>query len=100
MINARIYNYSNLQEEDKRIVESNLELISTVDSLKTDISKRSNMGILEEKMYEASNETLRIVKKELMEKVIQFIAESIEQYQTDVNEIDTDDYLYGLMVNE
>ena len=34
MIDARIYNYSNLNEEDKKIFRSNLKIIESLNELK------------------------------------------------------------------
>ena len=68
--NTRIYNYSNLKSEDKQIVQAQLLMFETVEDTIT------------EYMYRRESSTN--------------ILDAIDSYEEDVDEVDTQDPLFGL----
>lgn len=95
MIDAKIYNYSNLNEEDKKIFRSNLTLIESLNDLK-DEYKLKNPTALESLFSDTASRVLSDVQNQLMDKLIFSLKAKIDGYDYEVGELNTNDYLYGL----
>ncbi|MGN1276324.1 MAG: hypothetical protein ACI4UK_04975 [Floccifex sp.] len=97
MIDARIYNYSNLNEEDKKIFRSNLKIIESLNELK-DEYKLKNPTALESLFSDTAARVLVDVQNQLMSKLIVSLKATIDGYDYDADELDTNDYLYGMNI--
>lgn len=97
MIDARIYNYLNLNEEDKKIFRSNFELIESLNELK-DEYKLKNPTALESLFSDTAARVLSDVQNQLMSKLIISLKSTVDGYDYDADERDTNDYLYGMNI--
>lgn len=95
MIDARIYNYSNLNEEDKKIFRSNLKLIESLNDLK-DEYKLKNPTALESLFSDTAARVLVDIQNQLMDRLLISLKSTIDGYDYDADELDTNDYLYGM----
>lgn len=95
MIDARIYNYSNLNEEDKKIFRSNLKLIESLNDLK-DEYKLKNPTALESLFSDTAARVLVDIQNQLMDRLLISLKSTIDGYDYDADERDTNDYLYGM----
>lgn len=95
MIDARIYNYSNLNEEDKKIFRSNLKLIESLNDLK-DEYKLKNPTAFESLFSDTAARVLVDIQNQLMDRLLISLKSTIDGYDYDADERDTNDYLYGM----
>lgn len=95
--NPKIYNYSNLHEEDKKQVKLIKNVfIDTLDySLSSDFEEET---ILEKMKTEIRAQAVEDAQQLLYDRLIEYIVCLIDSYEQDepIDEIDTDDYFYGL----
>ena len=94
--NPRTYNYSNLTTEDQIIVQHMIYLVDAVKVSKedydTDLDTSHLKKIFNETAVEVIDETIQLMINE----IIEFIVSRIDNYNGDIEEIDTDNYLYGI----
>ena len=96
--NTRIYNYSNLKSEDKQIVQAQLLMFETVEDTITEYMYRreSSTNILDAVSYEEWIKALEQVQKNMFSDIVEYVVYAIDSYEEDVNEVDTQDPLFGL----
>ena len=89
---TRIYNYSNLKDEDKQIVQAQLLMFETVE----DTIRESSTNILDAVSYEEGIKALEQVQQNMFSDIVEYIVYAIDSYEEDVDEVDTQDPLFGL----
>lgn len=96
--NTRIYNYSNLKSEDKQIVQAQLLMFETVEDTITEYMYRreSSTNILDAVSYEEGIKALEQVQQNMFSDIVEYIVYAIDSYEEDVDEVDTQDPLFGL----
>lgn len=96
--NIRIYNYSNLKSEDKQIVQAQLLMFETVEDTITEYMYRreSSTNILNAVSYEEGIKALEQVQQNMFSDIVEYIVYAIDSYEEDVDEVDTQDPLFGL----
>ncbi len=95
---TRIYNYSNLKDEDKQIVQAQLLMFETVEDTITEYMYRreSSTNILDAVSYEEGIKALEQVQQNMFSDIVEYIVYAIDSYEEDVDEVDTQDPLFGL----
>lgn len=96
LYNPRIYNYSNLKKEDQIIVDYMIYLTDSIEEMKYDYDTDMNTSHLEKIFNETAVEVVDEVIERVIEEILEFIVSTIENYDEDIEEIDTDDFLYGM----
>ena len=94
--NPRVYNYSNLNSTDQLIVRNDLYIIESIKNMKYDYDTDMNTSSLERIFNETANEVIDEVIECINYDIVEFIVASIDDYDHDVEEYDTDNYLYGI----
>ena len=96
--NTRIYNYANLHSDDKQIVQAQLLMFETIEDLITEYtySKEACTNVLESISYEEGIKALEEAKEKMFSDIIEYMVFAIENYEENVNEIETKDPFYGL----
>lgn len=92
--NPRIYNYSNLHDEDKREFKMIMYFINSIDNIIADYEVEEET-LIEKAVNEIKLATLNEVKERLENELLEYIVSVMDNYDEDVKEIDTDDYFYG-----
>lgn len=92
------YNYSNLKSEDKQIVQAQLLMFETVEDTITEYMYRreSSTNILDAVSYEEGIKALEQVQQNMFSDIVEYIVYAIDSYEEDVDEVDTQDPLFGL----
>lgn len=96
--NTKIYNYANLHSDDKQIVQAQLLMFETIEDLITEYtySKETCTNTIESISYEEGIKALEEAKERMYSDIIEYMVFAIENYEEDVNEIETKDPFYGL----
>lgn len=96
--NTKIYNYSNLKTEDKQIVQAQLLMFETVEDTITEYMYRreSSTNILDAVSYEEGIKALEQAQQNMFSDIVEYIVYAIDSYEEDVDEVDTQDPLFGL----
>ena len=91
-------NYSNLKSEDKQIVQAQLLMFETVEDTITEYMYRreSSTNILDAVSYEEGIKALEQVQQNMFSDIVEYIVYAIDSYEEDVDEVDTQDPLFGL----
>lgn len=92
----RIYNYLNLNSEDQTIVQHMVYLVDAVKVSKEDYDTDLNTSYLEKIFNETAVEVLDETIQLMINEIIEFIVSRIDNYDSNIEEIDTDNYLYGI----
>lgn len=92
--NPRIYNYSNLHDEDKREFKMIMYFINSIDNIIADYEVEEET-LIEKAVNEIKLATLNEVKERLEHELVEYIVSVMDNYDEDAKEIDTDDYFYG-----
>lgn len=92
--NPRIYNYSNLHDEDKREFKMIMYFINSIDNIIADYEVEEET-LIEKAVNEIKLVTLNEVKERLEHELVEYIVSVMDNYDGDVKEIETDDYFYG-----
>lgn len=95
--NPKIYNYSNLHEEDKEKVKVIKQIF--IDPLESPLDLDFEQETILEKMKaEIRAEAFEDAQGMLYDQLVEYIVYLIDSYKQDepIDEIDTDDYFYGL----
>lgn len=95
--NPKIYNYSNLHEEDKEKVKVIKQIF--IDPLESPLELDFEQETILEKMKaEIRAEAFEDAQGMLYDQLVEYIVYLIDSYKQDepIDEIDTDDYFYGL----
>ena len=96
-IDPRIYNFKNLKLEDQVVVASQFKIFLLVKKEKEDLKETADkQNSLTKFFYEVAIEELDEVEEKIKDTIIQTIISFIENYDYFVNELETDDYFYGL----
>ena len=93
--NPRIYNYHNLKEEDKKVVDGMIYLVDSLENMEADYLGYEDETTMEKIQNEIALETLQEAQERLKYDIAEFMVAMIENYDEDVEEIDTDNYFYG-----
>ena len=98
--NTKIYNYKNLHTDDKQIVQAQLLMFETIEDLITEYtySKEACTNTLETISYEEGTKDLEDAKEKMYSDIVEYMVFTIEGYEEDVNEVDTNDPFYGLEI--
>ena len=94
--NPRTYNYSNLITEDQIIVQHMIYLVDAVKVSKEDYDTDLDTSHLEKIFNETAVEVIDETIQLMINEIIEFIVSRIDNYNGDIEEIDTDNYLYGI----
>lgn len=94
--NPRTYNYSNLITEDQMIVQHMIYLVDAVKVSKEDYDTDLDTSHLEKIFNETAVEVIDETIQLMINEIIEFIVSRIDNYNGDIEEIDTDNYLYGI----
>ena len=96
--NTRIYNYANLDKDDKHAVQAQLLLFECIETQITEYtySKEDAENLLEQISYEEGLHALQEAQQNVYNEILDFMQFAIESYERPVSEIDTDDPFYGL----
>lgn len=92
----RIYNYLNLNSEDQIIVQQMVYLVDAVKLSKEAYDTEINTSYLEKIFNETAVEVIDKIIQLMINAIIEFIVNRIDTYDSDIEEIDTDNYLYGI----
>ena len=92
----RIYNYLNLNSEDQIIVQHMVYLVDAVKVSKEDYDTELNTSYLEKIFNETAVEVIDETIQLMINAIIEFIVSRIDNYDSDIEKIDTDNYLYGI----
>lgn len=93
--NPRIYNYHNLNDEDRYVVNAMIYLVESLESAEADYDLYDNETTLDKINSEIVIETLQEAQERLKNDIVEYMVTRIEKYEDDVAEIDTDDYFIG-----
>ena len=98
---TKIYNYSNLNNEDKQIVQAQYLMINSVRNLldEYEVSKELAEDTLEQITYEQRIKALEDAEEYMLYDIHEYIMYAIDGYENTVNEVETDDPLYGLFLD-
>lgn len=94
----KIYNYSNLTDADKHIVDAMLMIVCSANDKCCDYRfdlDWQKPTILEKIESEIAIQTIKELVEDLKSDVVDFIVSRIDGYEHDVNSIETTDYFYG-----
>lgn len=96
--NTKFFNYSNLIDEDKQIVVAQLLMLDSIEEVITEytFSKDSSDNLLENITYQEGIKALIEAKQAMYDDIIEWMVIAIESYEHEVEEVDTDDFFYGL----
>ncbi len=96
--NTKFFNYSNLIDEDKQIVVAQLLMLDSVEEVISEytFSKGSSDNLLENISYQERIKALIEAKQAMYDDIIEWMIIAIEGYEHEVEEVDTDDFFYGL----
>lgn len=94
--NPRTYNYSNLISEDQIIVQHMIYLVDAVKVSKEDYDTDLDTSHLEKIFNETAVEVIDETIQLMINEIIEFIVSRIDNYDSDIEEIDTDNYLCGI----
>lgn len=94
--NPRTYNYSNLTTEDQIIVQHMIYLVDAVKVSKEDYDTDLDTSHLEKIFNETAVEVIDETIQLMINEIIEFIVSRIDNYDSNIEEIDTDNYLYGI----
>jgi len=96
--NTKIFNYSNLTEEDKQIVTAQLLMLDSIEEVITEytFSNEAADTLLESISYQEGIKALIEAKQAMYDDIIDWMVFAIEGYEHEVEEIDTNDFFYGL----
>lgn len=96
--NTRIYNYANLHSEDKQIIQAQLLMLESVEDTVTNYTyaKETSTNILDVISYEEGIKALEQVQQNMFSDIVEYIVYAIDSYEEDVDEVDTQDPLFGL----
>ncbi len=96
--NTKFFNYSNLIDEDKQIVVAQLLMLDSIEEVITEytFSKDSSDNLLENISYQEGIKALIEAKQAMYDDIIEWMVFAIEGYEHEVEEVDTDDFFYGL----
>lgn len=95
MISPRKYNYSNLNEEDKKCVKEDLRVIKKIN----DIGKSYTIedpSLMEKLFCQTAAFIVHDITRSITEDVIRVMVAKINSYEESVEEVDTSDYFYGI----
>ena len=93
--NPRIFNYQNLNKQDKIIVNWLIYLVESLENMEYDYSDDEDCTTLEKVKNEIAIETLHEAQDRLKSDIVDFMVSSIDEYEGVVNDVNTDDYFYG-----
>lgn len=96
--NTKIFNYSNLTEEDKQIVTAQLLMLDSIEEVITEYTFSNEVAdtFLESISYQEGIKALIEAKQAMYDDIIDWMVFAIEGYEHEVDEIDTNDFFYGL----
>ena len=96
--NTKIFNYSNLTEEDKQIVTAQLLMLDSIEEVITEYTFSNGVAdtLLESISYQEGIKALIEAKQAMYDDIIDWMVFAIEGYEHEVEEIDTNDFFYGL----
>lgn len=100
--NPRIYNYSNLKDEDKKVVDylllmsERMEDLEDAENMDADFSDTTYEKIQHEIRAGAYNDAV----DEIIMFIIEIMVSMIENYDEDVEELDTHDFFVGCPYKE
>ena len=96
--NTKIFNYSNLTEEDKQIVTAQLLMLDSIEEVITEYTFSNEVAdtLLESISYQEGIKALIEAKQAMYDDIIDWMVFAIEGYEHEVEEIDTNDFFYGL----
>lgn len=98
--NPRIYNYHNLNDEDRYVVNAMIYLVESLECAEADCEYYDDETILDKIKSEIVVETLQEAQERLKNDIIEYMVTRIDEYEDDVVEIDTDDYFIGSILEE
>lgn len=93
--NPRIYNYHNLNDEDRYVVNGMIYLVESLECAQADYDLYDNETTLDKIHSEIVIETLQEAQERLKNDIVEFMVTQIDNYKDDVAEIDTNDYFIG-----
>lgn len=94
--NPKIYNYSNLKPEDKTIIRAMVWMVDSLQSIGDDYLLTEEESTLEKIKCEIALETILDAKEKLTFEIIEHIVAFIDDYEEEIEPIETDNYLYGI----
>ena len=94
--NPRVYNYSNLKDEDRRMVNGFIYMMNSVENMKDDFEMDVEIEFLKKPFYQTAELVIDQAIQHMANDIVEFIVSTIDGYDEEVEEYDTDDYLYGL----
>ena len=94
--NPRVYNYKNLNDEDKRMVKGFIYMMNSVENMKEDFELDIEIEFLKKPFYQTAEFVINQAMQHMTNDIVEFIVSRIDSYDGEVEEYDTDDYLYGL----
>ena len=101
--NPKIYNYSNLNESDRLLINCMLmcanELDSVVGDFECDLADEES-SILDKIKAENGIEALQIGQQAILHHIVETMVAIIDNYEHDIPEIDTNDYFCGCTLFE
>ena len=92
----RIYNFHNLEVDDKLVILDMLRLVDSVKNLMKSYEPENEMSHLEKNFYETANFVSDQILQTLNNGIIEYIVKYMEPYEDNVEEMDIDDYFYGI----
>ena len=96
--NTKVFNYSNLTEEVKQIVVAQLLMLDSLENVITEytFSNEAADNQLERISYQEGIKALIEAKQSMYDDIIEWMVFAIEGYEHEIEEVDTDDFFYGL----
>lgn len=96
--NTKVFNYSNLTEDDKQIVVAQLLMLDSIENVITEytFSNEAADNQLERISYQEGIKALIEAKQSMYDDIIEWMVFAIEGYEHEIEEVDTDDFFYGL----
>lgn len=99
---AKTINYSNLTTEDQQIIQAQLLMIDAVEDVISNYTfpEDEEDNLLEKLSLQEGLKALLEAKEAMYREIIEYMIFAICEYDHDVEEIETNDYFYGLYPTE
>lgn len=96
--NTRIYNYSNLSDENKKTIDRLIDVgLSSIYNIYAEYAEEEEFAtnLIDKMRYEERKEALKEASGSLVNDIIELIVVMIDADTNEIEEKNTDDYFYG-----
>lgn len=96
-IDPTIYNFKNLNKDDKKIIAAKHEILVLINKEKEELKEDSiKQSSLNKFLYDITIEELELLKEKVTKDIVESIVTFIDNYDYFVKEQNTEDYFCGM----